>query len=173
MIEELGYSLQVGTPKRESRRVVRPGAVLFLGLFLLIGCGDGELLGPAGLMFEATVTPSTFRVGDSVSVQVTLRNVSARTRTIDIGDCPPYFFVTNSSEQVIAPGYRLCSAISRPRELQPGEHHRYDYRWNGDARGIAIDVAAVLTPGSYKLHPGIESGGAQARGAPVSISVIR
>lgn len=116
-----------------------------------------------GLETSTNVAPATFRAGDAVNVTVDVTNRSDQPRTIETNPCPDPFVVTNLAGVIVAPSERICSAVSMPRTLAPGEQYVFTQRWSGDARGpTPIAAAVILAPGTYSVRsrlegPGIES----------------
>ena len=138
--------------------------------FLLVAC-HGQPTSPRwDLEVTAAVTPSVFRVGETVAVTVVVANRADEPRTIETSVCEP-FQVTTTGGTVVGPAGRICTAMSVQKTLVPGEQFVFVTTWSGDARSaVPTSPPAFLAPGTYLVH-----GLAPLRtfrSAPVTIQVI-
>ena len=147
-----------------------------LGVALIVSvlaCGGRDTTAPDSWEYSVHVDPSSFRVGDTVTVTVVVTNQGIYSRSIDTGLCPPRFTVRTPSDEIVAPGYRICSGLYSPKTLEAGGRHTFSYLWNGDALGAAPAVIGVLSPGTYYVYPVSHGEKASGLGVPAAISVLR
>ena len=121
-------------------------------LLLVASCRSAT--SPVGALEVATaVSPSSFRVGESVSVVVTVTNRTDQAQTIDSNSCPVAFEVTTADGSVVGPRPRVCSAVFIPKILAAGEQFVFTQTWSGDAFGAGVDSPpAMLGPGTYLVR---------------------
>jgi hypothetical protein len=129
------------------------------GLFLLAGCA-GDVTAPAtALLVTASVSRESFRVGDTVTVLVTVFNRSGQPQTIGGGGCGFLGFdVTTQDGTVVGPKSAFCSAVLYLKTLTPGEQYSEAQPWTGSALGPATDTPTLwLTPGTYVVIGAVAS----------------
>ena len=137
---------------------------------ILIACSR-QMTSPTGrLEVTAKVAPSSFRVGETVTVIVTVANRRDGAQTIETNGCLAAFEVTTSGGTVVGPGQRICSLVSRPRTLEPGAQFIFSQTWSGDAIRAGADAPLLmLTAGTYLVHG--RSFGAEANNPAVIIQI--
>src|SRR5450756_1841833 len=120
--------------------------------FMLVACHGQPTSPRADLEVTTSVTPSVFRVGQTVNVTVVVTNRADQPRTIETNVCEP-FQVTTPGGAVVGPAARICTAMSIPKTLVPGEQFVFTTTWSGDARTAGPgSPAAFLAPGTYMVH---------------------
>ena len=138
--------------------------------FMLVACHGQPTSPRADLEVTTSVTPSVFRVGQTVNVTVVVTNRADQPRTIETNVCEP-FQVTTAGGTVVGPAARICTAMSIPKTLVPGEQFVFTRTWSGDARGAGPNApVAFLAPGTYMVHS--MAFFSSTEGAPVTIQVI-
>jgi len=124
----------------------------FAVAFMLVACHGQPTSPKADLEVSTSVTPSVFRVGQTVTVTVVVTNRADQSRTIETNVCEP-FQVTTAGGAVVGPAARICTAMSMPKTLVPGEQFVFTTTWSGDARGAGPgSPAAFLAPRTYLVH---------------------
>ena len=138
--------------------------------FMLAACHGQPTSPRADLEVSTSVTPSVFRVGQTVTVTVVVTNRADQSRTIETNVCEP-FQVRTPGGTVVGPAARICTAMSMSKTLVPGEQYVFTTTWSGDARGAGLSSpAAFLTPGTYVVQ-GLAALPTSAN-EPVTIQVI-
>jgi len=121
--------------------------IVLAAVFLLAACAR-DITAPArALIVTASVSPSTFRAGDSVTVLVTVVNRSDQPQSIETNQCGRAFVVTPPSGAEVGPDPLPCLAYSAPRSLAPGEQYTWSDSWYG--RGSVPESTPHLQPGAY------------------------
>lgn len=138
---------------RDLLRAPRRAAILVIPL-LFAGCrGDGERVvgpsfgDPSELIAWVSVTPTKFHAGETVQIEVGVRNSTTRPIVMGFtsGSCRTSYVVTDGSE-VVAPGF-LCTGDAPTYELAPGESIVGRHSWDG-----ASSSGTPLPPGKYRVH---------------------
>lgn len=129
---------------------IRPVATLIV--LLLLACSDPT--DPADALAVAlAVTPTEFRAGDTIWVEVSIRNLATRARHISQNMCVDPYVVTSSTDDVVGPPGRGCiMMILDPITLQPGAVVVHRRRWDG-----TTGAAAMLPPGTYFIQGRVET----------------
>jgi hypothetical protein len=123
---------------------------LLFGLLLLAAC-SGDVTAPLAiqdteLVVVASISPSTFRAGDSVTVVVTVVNRSDVSQAIELNQCSRAFVVTTTDGSVVGPDAVGCLLYSARMALAPGASYSWSVPWFG--RGSA-PFSPMLKPGDY------------------------
>ena len=151
---------------------MRPGMLLLL--VAALACSDAASPN-RDVLVEASLSATTIRPAEPVTVSVVVTNRGKHTRRImgDSGFCPAPFIVTAGDGTVTRPA-TLCTAIASPaRELAPGESLTLTSEWTGDARpGFSTESSSMLSPGSYQLRGSVAVIGAgEVFGSPVEVHI--
>lgn len=119
--------------------------------------GCNEAIGPktAGpLRFEATVSPSTIRVGEVATFTLTLQNTGSETITLRFpSGCQIVPYAGTTSGQLVWPrgGGWGCTLALTQLQLTPGAIVVQSIDVRGGATQPTIYTGAQLDPGSYRL----------------------
>lgn len=125
------------------------------------------------LAVATTVSPSSFRSGDQVTVLVTVTNRGKRPWAINLGACLHPFVVVNDRGEVVAPGSRICAANSSQKELQPGETYAFEHQWTGENRDPASSTITMIPAGTYTLRGHVLVGSQVLAGDAVTIHITQ
>jgi len=122
---------------------------IICGVLLLSACGRDLTAPRPALLVTASVSRTSFRAGDTVTVLVTVFNRSSQPQTIDGFPCV-IFEVTAQDGSVVGPNGRFCSADLVLKTLAPGEQFSLSQSWNGAALGNGAGAPIVMLPsGTY------------------------
>jgi hypothetical protein len=124
---------------------------LLFGLLLLAACSS-DVTAPLSipdteLVVVVSISPSTFRAGDSVTVVVTVVNRSDLPQAIELNQCNRAFAVTTAEGLVVGPDAGACLLYSARMDLKPGASYSWSVPWFG--RGSAQTSTPALKPGDY------------------------
>ena len=123
--------------------------VSILWLAAAIGCSASTP--PTGdLDVRTAVAPSSFRIGDSVTITFEVTNRGSASHTINVGICPSSFLVTTTEGTIVGPGTQLCDLMARTRTLAPGEQYTLEDHWIGGTN--FGDPSKVMAPGTYLVR---------------------
>jgi len=152
--------------------VIRGAVALVLIPALLAGCGGGakRISAPpmygdlADLIAWVNVAPVEFHPGETVQVEVGVRNPTPHPiKVAYFGDCIT-FVVKDASGTTVAPGY-ACVAMpipSGPFEVAPDEVIAANLFWDGTIAGVP------LPDGDYQVG----SAGLPVSATPVTIRIL-
>jgi hypothetical protein len=126
---------------------------IFAGLLLCAACGREVVAPSAPLAAGVEFIPSTFRVGDTVTVVVTVVNRGAEAVNMEQNQCPWPFVIMTSRGAVVGPSSELCLAYTSGFALQPRAAYSWTMRWSG--RGSAAESTPALKPGEYVVAPAL------------------
>ncbi len=143
-------------------------------LLVFASCREGPTEPIDGLRVTTSLSSATLRAGESVTITVTATNTSPRTVSIQGNTCPKPFEVLQGAE-VVAPGGRLCTAISIPIDVAPGASHTFMYQWAGDRRqdDPARSATIQLAPGSYTVRGIVSGSSREVIGNAVALTIAR
>ena len=149
------------------------GAALLLISLLVSGCGgDGRRVvappaygDPAELVAWVSVTPTDIHPGETVQIEVGIRNPTTRPIVVGFtsGSCRLSYTVRDANGTGVAPGF-ACTADAPTYELAPGETIAGRYSWDGTSYS-----GVPLPPGEYRVH---SSGFLVPSTVPVPISIL-
>ena len=124
---------------------------ILYGVLLLAACSRDITAPTPALLVTASVSRTAFRVGDTVSVLVSVFNRSAQPQTIGGSGCGLLGFeITTPDGTVVGPNPIPCIAILILKTLAPGEQYSETQSWNGSAIETVTDPPPrSLTPGTY------------------------
>lgn len=141
--------------------------LLSLPIVLAAASGCGKATAPlSNLVVAASVSAPVFRVDDSVVVTVTVRNTGDVVRTIETNLCPP-FIVTTADGTIVGPAEQLCTAISKPRSLRPGDEYQFTQPWAGSGRSTG--GAVLPAPGTYVVRGAIAESNVENSTATIEV----
>lgn len=118
---------------------------------------------PSGLVAYVTVSPTSFRAGESVQIEVGIRNPTKS--TVEVGftsGCEILYVVTDSHSIAVAPDI-LCTANAPIRRIAPGETISKQFTWDGTG------LSGPLPPGTYKVS---SSGFLSPVATPVMVRIL-
>jgi hypothetical protein len=129
---------------------------------LLAACDRGTTApNDKGWTYNTTVSPSTFRVGQTTTVIVTATNRSNRPQLVNAYRCPRSFVVTSPSGTQVGPAPENCFALLTTRTIAPGEQFADTEQWSGDAIGDSLWGAPPRLPaGDYFVRASATATGA-------------
>lgn len=151
---------------------MRAGVVMLM--LAVVSCSS-PVSPSADLRVETTMSTTTVRPGDAVTVSIVLSNHGALPHRVYADVCPDPFVVTRADGTVVGPAERLCALISPLMvDLAPGESYTITVPWTGDARAGMLQIPPpVLPAGAYRLQARIMTqGGIVVEGTPVEIHVV-
>lgn len=126
-----------------------------LAITAVLGCNEVTAPKSAGpLRFEATVSPSTIRVGETATFTLTLQNTSASVVVLNFpSSCQIVPYAGTTTGQVAWPraGAWGCFQALTQLRLEPGGIVVQSIDVHGGAVQPTIHTGAQLAPGSYKL----------------------
>lgn len=105
---------------------------------------------------EVKVARPEIHVGDTISIAVSVSNISAHEIEIQVNRCPAWFQVLSGSTRV-APTQEICTLDSQIRTLAAHETFTQNYVWNGRTTAIGTEGAtggapsAVVPAGDYSV----------------------
>ena len=113
----------------------------------------GVVAAPKGLKFSVKITPTRFRIGQTVKLEATMFNESAKKyeETFPTG-CVWDYQIATETAQVVGPG-RMCTQAFTEVTLEPGELRMIVREWSGNDR--YFDAHSRLEPGLYKVTAGL------------------
>jgi hypothetical protein len=107
---------------------------------------------PKGLKFSIKVTPTTFKLGQRVSLEATMFNdAEKRFERSFPTTCTWGYEVASASGRVLGPE-RTCEPADSQIVLEPGELRMIMREWSGNDRYFS--ARERLTPGFYKITAG-------------------
>lgn len=133
----------------------------------------GVVAAPKGLKFSVKITPTTFKIGQRVSLEATMFNDSEkRFRTKFATGCQWDYQIASESAQVLGPN-RVCTQAPSELTLEPGELRMIVRDWSGNDR--YFDALQSLSPGVYKITAGLldEHQRVIPMANPVRIEILR
>jgi hypothetical protein len=119
-------------------------------------CSESPTEQADNVRVEVKVARPEIHVGDTISIAVSVTNISVHEIEIQVNRCPAWFQVMNGSTRV-APTQEICTADSQIRKLAAHETFTQNYVWNGRTTVIGIDGAtggapsAVIPTGDYTV----------------------
>jgi hypothetical protein len=126
-----------------------------LAITAVLGCNEAtspKATGP--LLFEAKVSPSTIRVGETATFTLVLQNTSAEPIVLNFpSSCQVVPYVGTTTGQVVYPhagGWGCYQALTQLR-LEPGAIVVQSIDVHGGEIQPTIYTGPQLAPGSYKL----------------------
>jgi hypothetical protein len=134
---------------------------------LLFAACARDLTAPAtDLLVTASASRGSFRVGDTVTVRVTVFNRSSQPQTIGGGGCGFLGFeVTTPAGSMVGPNSVFCSSELVLKTLAPGDQYSENQVWTGSAIGNGAGMPLqMLSPGAYVVTGGVlplSSGGSE------------
>ena len=131
--------------------------LLSAGVAALLGCSDAA--NPGDIAVSVTTTASQIKAGESVGVNVTVTNVGDREHTFEAGGCPAMFRVHELEGSTVRRD-EICSAVSRPVRLVPGDSYTVHYTWTAEKvsyTGGSV-VRTPLPPGEYTFRGEVLTG---------------
>jgi hypothetical protein len=149
--------------------MLRSGAVALI--LLLAGCsGNGtSVSGPpkfgdqSELIASLTVTPLTFQAGDTVQIDVGLRNPTPYPIVMGFtSGCQLSYLIADSSGVFVAPNF-ACTANTPTIEMAPGQTIAARLSWDGTQYG------RPFPPGPYRVS---SSGFLIPSVTPVTIRIV-
>jgi len=134
--------------------VIRGSVAVVLIPALLAGCGGGgrRVSAPptygdvADLVAWVSVTPANFHPGETVEIEVGVRNPTPQPIIVAIYSPCFSYAVNDASGPVFAPSPQ-CVALAIPREIPPGEGITAQFSWDG-----TIPAGTPLPPGDYQVR---------------------
>jgi hypothetical protein len=132
------------------RRTVLSLLVLVL---VVAACGTE----PAPLRVTMTANPTTFHMGDTVSLRLVITNVSTEDQQVAHGACGPWFRVMGGAFRQVPVPQRPCIGVLLNPTITPGDSLVLLDRWDGvetffeDVPGVRLRIYAK--PGDYVLVP--------------------
>ena len=151
-------------------RALRSGR-LILGAtaLLLAGCGGGatRLTAPreygalTDLVAWVTVAPDAFRAGESVQIELGVRNPTYRPIRVAFAPVCVMFDIRDMDGHQVAPG-SACLGLAVPFDMAPGEAIVVHRTWDGTSWGSPVP------PGEYRVG----SFGFPVDAAPAAVQVL-
>jgi hypothetical protein len=129
------------------------------------------------LDLEVTVEPPTFRIGDTATVVVTLRNPTSDTIRYQTDGCFPHFAAYDAAGRQVAPAGIACPELHFVRELAAGEEGSYRFKWFGEPwtnrrpQGQPYPTE-FLAPGTYTVRGVLPLDSGQRLSAPVTVRLL-
>lgn len=147
---------------------------LFLvgSLVTFLGCSD--TVSPGDLAISVTLNRSAMRVGDTLSVSVTVMNMGDRAYTLTNGSCLPPLQVYAPGGDLVPEDEVICGGTGMSRRLERGDSHTFQVIWTAETKrydGTKI-VRTPLEPGQYGFRGKVEIaelGEAVAGGAQIYV----
>ncbi len=131
---------------------------------LLLGLGCASVTDPfTDVRVTTTVEPRS-NLADPVSITTTVINDATRAVTVETNPCPVRFRVETPAGVRVGPPGQICTAISQPITLAPGQSFSFHDQWNGtDSNGARVSGAfRVIGQPFYEQGP---------QSAPVSVFI--
>jgi len=120
---------------------------------------------------ETSVSASTVRAGESITVDVQVTNVGFKTQFFT-GSCPGPFIVLDSFGEMIGgpwdTGYCLAALSVSPTELVPGASVTLTHVWT--ARRLESGHPP-LDPGTYRIQSEVRAASGLVRGGSIDVLV--
>lgn len=108
---------------------------------------------PKGLKFSVKITPTSFKIGERVSLEATMFNDSEKKFEQSFKtSCTWDYEVANESGRVVGPE-RACDPVKGEIVLEPGELRMIMREWNAGQRYFS--GAQQIDPGFYKVTAGL------------------
>lgn len=109
-----------------------------------------------GLVLSLDATPQTISPGDTVRIEVTLRNATGYAIRLEAGGCPILHYIENAVGEIVVPegGGWYCITILQSITLGPGETREYSARWTGESCAWVDGQrhCAPLPTGEYAVY---------------------
>ena len=126
-----------------------------LAMTAVLGCNEATSPKSAGpLLFEAKVSPSTIRVGETATFSLVLQNTSAEPITLSFpSTCQLVPYVSRPTGVVVYPrsGGWWCGQAFTQLRLEPGATVVQGIDVHGGEVQPTIYTGPQLAPGSYRL----------------------
>jgi hypothetical protein len=129
------------------------------------------------LVLEVSVAPPAFRIGDSATVVVTLRNPTSDTIRYQTDGCPPRFAAYDAAGRQVAPAGIACPDLHFLRELAAGEERVYRFTWLGEPwtnsrpQGRPYP-SEFLVPGTYTVRGVLPLDSGQRLSGPITVQLL-
>lgn len=136
---------------------------ILVTLVMLAGCSDGTVE-PAQPTLQITtlLSTATLRVGDSLSVRVTAKNVGTAVVSVPTAPCPSAFEILQGSTLVWPIG-QLCTPLAyAPRALARGDSYVYE-------SGL---LPLTLAAGDYRVRGRVLRDGAYVFSPDIAIKIV-
>ena len=144
---------------------------VFLCLALSAGCAEAVSGPHTGLATTVHLSQTSFHLGDSIAVTVTLVNAADTVQSVIADPCFGTFVVLSTNGQQIGPGtVRDCFTTSPHAVLSPGDSVSFSEHWNGSMIPRS-SAAEFVPPGRYFVR-GVLSGLVVDRAQTVSVDVL-
>ena len=135
-----------------------------IGCFVLffLGAGCASPTQPLRYAHVVTTVEEGSGVAGSIAVTTTVRNDGDRPISLETNPCPVRFRVETLLGTRVELGAQVCSAISRPVSLAPGQSFSFNDQWDG------TDRSGVHVSGTIRVigQPFFEQG---PQSAPVTV----
>jgi len=125
---------------------------------------------PDGLKFSVKVTPSRFRLGDSVKLEATMFNNSGKRFERDFPSGCQWSFQVTRDVRILGPAV-ICTQMTTRLVLEPGELRMIVRDFGGSDRYFELNDP--LRMGTYQISAGlIENGRVVPMSDPVTVEVL-
>lgn len=123
----------------------------------------------SSLLTVTTVSPTEFRAGETVRIDVVVRNPTNLPIVVHFtSGCTIMFAVRTPGDVPVAPSDGPCTANAPTYEIQPGEEWTRHFEWDGSSGFPAQPVA----PGYYNVLGGFDPGVRRNASEPVAIRIL-
>jgi hypothetical protein len=141
-------------------------------LMTLLGCSDA--VKPGDLAVSVLPSRSALRAGDTITVAVTVFNVSDRDQTVSTKSCPSVFDVINQDGVDVGPKCDVFTLDIRNAVITPGGSYTYPGIWTGEQIDYQDGnyVRTPLVPGSYLLRAHVAASGVMLTGGVAEVQII-
>jgi hypothetical protein len=132
-------------------------SIFLIALAAAVGCSDAA--SPGDLAISISTTASVVKPGEAIGVNVTVANVGDREHTFESGGCPAMFRVYELEGSTVRRD-EICSAVSRPVRLVPGDSYTVHYTWTAEKVSYTGGsmVRTPLPPGEYTFRGEVLTG---------------